>query len=129
VLLVEDDERVRQLVNQILASGGLRVIEAADGVAARRIAEGYEGRIDLLLSDIVMPGGLNGVQLAAQMRAAIPPIKVLLMSGYTDDALAATGELGADTHFIQKPFTPALLMAKIAEALAAPDDTLLQRRA
>jgi PAS domain S-box-containing protein len=118
VLLVEDDERVRLLTRQILGSHGLSVIEAADGVAARAVAEGHAGRIDLLLSDIVMPGGVNGAQLAAQVRAIRPRIGVLLMSGYTDNALASSNDIGSDVHFIQKPFTPAYLIEKVAEALA-----------
>ncbi|NNJ11585.1 GAF domain-containing protein [Chloroflexales bacterium ZM16-3] len=118
VLLVEDDDRVRHLARQILSSQGLTVIEAANGVIAMRICSQYKGQIDLLLSDIVMPGGINGVQLAAQLSAMQPQIKVLLMSGYTDDDLSNSREITPDMHFLQKPFSATLLLEKVYEALA-----------
>jgi PAS domain S-box-containing protein len=119
VLLVEDDDRVRQLARQILAGQGLTVIEAADGVAAMRICAQRHGPIDLLLSDIVMPGGINGAQLAARIRPSRPQIRVLLMSGYTDDALPFSNGIAPDMHFIQKPFSATYLLEKVYEALAA----------
>jgi CheY-like chemotaxis protein len=94
------------------------VIGATTGTEALSICAAHEGSINLLLSDIVMPGGMNGAQLAARLRAARPEIKVLLMSGYTDSTLSASGGVTSDMHFIQKPFTPAYLLEKIYEALA-----------
>ncbi|MBX0328975.1 response regulator [Oscillochloris sp. ZM17-4] len=118
VLLVEDDDRVRRLARQILADHGLTVIEAADGAGALRICTQHQGQIDLLLSDIVMPGGINGVQLAARIRASHPMIKAILMSGYTDNALASAGSIPPETHFLQKPFSTSDLLEKVYEALA-----------
>jgi signal transduction histidine kinase/CheY-like chemotaxis protein len=118
VMLVEDDDRVRRLTSEILSAQGFRVIGATTGAEALSICAAHEGSINLLLSDIVMPGGMNGVQLAARLRSARPEIKVLLMSGYTDSTLSASGGITPDMHFIQKPFTPAYLLEKIYEALA-----------
>jgi signal transduction histidine kinase/CheY-like chemotaxis protein len=126
VLLVEDDERVRRLTHQILASQGLTVIDAPDGSAALRACDQHQGNLDLLISDIVMPGGLNGPQLAAHIRASRPETRVLLMSGYTDDAFSSSAEIVPDVHFIQKPFTSAYLIEKVAEALSPnPDRAIL----
>jgi CheY-like chemotaxis protein len=119
VALVEDDTRVRQLARTILTAQGLTVLEAADGAEALSVCAAYVGEIHLLLSDIVMPGGLNGVQLAARIRVARPQIRVLLMSGYADNALTTSGGVTPDMRFIQKPFTPAYLLEKIYEALVA----------
>jgi len=118
VALVEDDDRVRQLASEILSTHGFTVIEAADGAEALHICAVYAAKIDLLISDVVMPGGINGVQLATRIRATRPQIKVLLMSGYTDSALVSSGDIAPDMLFIQKPFTPAYLLEKIYEALA-----------
>ncbi|NTV61979.1 MAG: GAF domain-containing protein [Oscillochloris sp.] len=127
VLLVEDDDRVRRLTHQILVSQGLTVIDAGDGSAALRAAQQHHGGIDLLISDIVMPGGLNGTQLAARIRSDHPQIKVLLMSGYTDDALVTPPGAPRDTHFIQKPFTPAYLIERIAQLLVPGSEKTIQR--
>jgi signal transduction histidine kinase/HAMP domain-containing protein len=118
VALVEDDDRLRQLVSEILSAQGFTVIEAADGVEALHICVAHTDRIDLLMSDVVMPGGVNGIQLATMIRATRPQIRVLLMSGYTDNALLSSSDSIPDMIFIQKPFTPAYLLEKIYEALA-----------
>lgn len=118
VLLVEDDERVRQLTEQILHSHGMKVITAANGTAALRVCAEYQDRIDVLLTDVIMPGGINGIQLADRIRLSHPHISILLMSGYSDEVFAMTDPVRAETAFIQKPFTPGLLIEKIAEILA-----------
>jgi nitrogen-specific signal transduction histidine kinase/CheY-like chemotaxis protein len=118
VLLVEDDEHVRSLARAILLRHGFVVLEASDGHRAVELARGHSGAIQALLTDVVMPGGLNGVQTAAAVRAHRPQIRVLYMSGYTDDALAER-DLLDDTRYIQKPFTPEALVAALMETLAA----------
>jgi PAS domain S-box-containing protein len=121
VLLVEDEEGVRKLVRSILQRNGYRVLEAKDGAEALRIAE-QQPAIDLLLTDVVMPH-LSGSAMAAQLLASRPGLKLLYMSGYTDNAVALHGVLRSEAAFVQKPITPAALLSKVREVLdssAAP---------
>jgi PAS domain S-box-containing protein len=117
VLLVEDDENVRKLARTILVRYGFSVLEAGDGPAAVALARSHPGAIHALLTDVVMPGGLNGVQTATAVRALRPQIRVLYMSGYTDDVLAERDLLAEDTRYIQKPFTPNGLVSALLHAL------------
>jgi len=119
VLLVEDQEPVRRLTRRMLALHGYRVLEAADGAEAQSVASRHTARIDLLLTDVVMPG-ISGWTLAEQLRKARPDLRVMLMSGYSEDMTARRGAPAAGLLFIQKPFGPAELAAKVREALAAP---------
>ncbi len=119
VLLVEDDDRVRLLARQILQRAGFTVLEAADGKAALALAAEHSGPIDLLLTDVVMPGGLNGVQLAGAMRATRPAIAVVYMSGYIENARVDRSVRAGDGRFIQKPFTAETLLNVLSEALAS----------
>ncbi len=116
VLLVEDEESVRELVHETLASKGYKVIEADDGEAGLRLAESYEGTIDLLVTDVVMPG-MGGCELAQRVGASRPQIKVLYLSGYTEDAIVHHGVLEPGTAFLQKPFTLQVLARKVREVL------------
>jgi two-component system cell cycle sensor histidine kinase/response regulator CckA len=120
ILVVEDEEAVRQVVSHMLGEKGYHVLEAADGQEALAAAEAVEGRIDLLLTDVVMPG-LSGRQLAERMTDLYPGIKVLYTSGYTDNAIAYHGILAPRIHFIAKPFTPDSLMRKVRVVLDAKD--------
>lgn len=95
---------------------GYVVLEAAGIDDTRRICEEHEGRVHLMLTDVVMPGA-NGRELAQLVAPLQPEMKVLYMSGYTDDAIVQHGMLGADTPFLQKPFTPATLARKVREVL------------
>ena len=117
VLLVEDDAGVRHLVCEVLKSQGYRVLDAADPEEALRLAETHEGTIDLLISDVVLPGE-SGPRMASRLRALRPGLAVLFVSGYTDEAVQRHGVLAASSLFLQKPFTPADLAAKVREALA-----------
>jgi two-component system, cell cycle sensor histidine kinase and response regulator CckA len=117
VLLVEDDERVRALVRNILKKGGYRVLEAEHAEAAADISEAYQGTIDLLLTDVVMPGR-NGRELAEQVVRRRPSIRVLFMSGYSNDAVLMRGVHATGAQFIQKPFTIQELSAKVRDVLA-----------
>jgi PAS domain S-box-containing protein len=116
ILLVEDDPQVRDLTREVLETRGYRVLVAEKPVAASSMSEGYAGKIDLLLTDVVMPG-LSGNELAIQVLRQRPGIKVLFMSGYTDHAVIHSGPLENGVHFLQKPFTPSSLATKIREIL------------
>ena len=116
VLVAEDMPAVRAVTRQMLARYGYTVLEAADGVAALEVAAGFNGPIHLLLTDVVMPD-LNGRDLAAQLQALRPDMKVVYMSGYTDDAVVRHGILEEGIAYLQKPFTPASLARKVRLAL------------
>ncbi|MBI3945499.1 MAG: response regulator, partial [Armatimonadetes bacterium] len=116
VLLVEDDGDVRASVRHILEGYGYRVLCASGGEDALAVSGHHEGRIHVLLTDVVMPG-MSGRQLAERLAAARPETKVLFMSGYTDDALGKHGVLEPQVAFLQKPFTPETLARKVREVL------------
>jgi CheY-like chemotaxis protein len=118
VLLVEDDPRVRKLAHRLLVRGGYAVIEAADAEDAVRLAGEHAGKIDLLLTDVIMPG-ISGRMLAQRLSHLQPTLKVLYMSGYTDDAIVNHGVLSRDIAFLQKPFTPTTFGRAVREALDA----------
>jgi PAS domain S-box-containing protein len=118
ILLVEDDDQVRVVARGILRRGGYNVIDAHNPGEALLSAEEYRGTIHLLLSDVVMPQ-MSGPALAKRLGAARPEMKVLCMSGYTDDSIVRHGVLDARIAFVQKPITPDALMAKVREVLDA----------
>ena len=113
---------VRSLVRQSLEREGYRVLESSDPVEARRVAHRQKGTIHLLITDVVMPK-LSGRELAEQLLAERPGMKVLYMSGYTDSAVLNSGILHQDVAFLQKPFTPAALTQKVRDVLEANDKT------
>ncbi|MBI5086134.1 MAG: response regulator [Acidobacteria bacterium] len=121
VLVVEDEDAVRNLAKAILTARGYRVLEAANGEQAHWEARRHEGEIHLLLTDIVMPG-MNGRVLSQQMLAMRPELRVVLMSGYAEDVVAHRGVLAQGVRFLQKPFTPDELAAAVRQALDAPDE-------
>jgi two-component system cell cycle sensor histidine kinase/response regulator CckA len=116
VLLVEDEESVRQLVRETLESKGYKVLEADHGEAALQIASEYSETIDILITDVVMPG-MGGRELSARLSATCPQTKVLYLSGYTEDAITHEGVLESGTAFLQKPFTLQMLSRKVREVL------------
>jgi signal transduction histidine kinase/DNA-binding response OmpR family regulator len=116
VVVVEDEPAVRNSTRRILIAAGYGVLEAANGAAALALCESHDGGIDLLLTDVVMPG-IGGRELAARLKQLRPRVKVLYMSGYTDTAAARGGEFDEDARFIGKPFTAAELTRSIREAL------------
>jgi PAS domain S-box-containing protein len=116
VLLAEDEDGVRALVRQVLQAGGYAVLEARDGAEALGLAEQHRGRVDLLVTDVVMPG-LDGRALAERLVGHYPGLKVLYLSGYTDDAVVRHGVRQEKVHFLQKPFSPADLARKVREVL------------
>jgi PAS domain S-box-containing protein len=119
VLLVEDDSEVRALTRAILHRQGYRVLEAATGPDGLRAGELYPEPIHLLVTDVIMPQ-LSGRDVAARLAVLRPDMRVLYMSGYTDDAIARHGILEPGTAFIQKPFTPDALARKVREVLDSP---------
>jgi CheY-like chemotaxis protein len=117
ILLVEDAELVRNLARQVLEGAGYRVLEAASAEAAIDLCERSNGdRIDLLLTDVVMPG-MSGNEMSRILLSKQPGMPVLYMSGYTDDAIVQHGVLEAGINFLQKPFTPGALALKVREVL------------
>jgi len=116
VLVAEDDPSVRALVKSVLERNGYQVLVAEDGLSALELARLSEGRIDLLLSDVVMPG-MNGRALRDALLESYPHLRVLFMSGYTGDVLAGLGELERDVSLIPKPFTPEILLGGIRKLL------------
>jgi len=117
ILLVEDEESVRQLVRETLEAKGYRVLEAENGEAALHLTTHSSDVIDMLITDVVMPG-ISGRELAARLAASHPHTKVLYLSGYTEDAIVHEGVLEPGTAFLQKPFTLQTLARKVREALA-----------
>lgn len=118
VLLVEDEDNIREPAIEILESRGYHVLSAPDAVSALTVAEEHPGPINLLVTDVVMPG-LSGNHLAERLVARRPDLKVLYISGYPEDAIAHHGVLAADQHFLQKPFPPGQFLEKIREVLDA----------
>jgi PAS domain S-box-containing protein len=119
VLLAEDDLALRALTRDILEMQGYAVVEATDVEDAQRVSERHEGIVHLLITDVVMPR-MSGRALADAIRRQRPAIKVLFMSGYTDDAIVHHGVLDPGTAFLQKPFTPVTLGRKVREVLDQP---------
>jgi two-component system cell cycle sensor histidine kinase/response regulator CckA len=116
VLLVEDEESVRQLVRETLQAKGYQVLEAENGEAALLIANAHQGSIDVLITDVVMPG-MSGRELSKKLYEARPKTKVLYLSGYTEDAIMHQGVFEAGTAFLQKPFTLQMLSRKVRDVL------------
>jgi two-component system cell cycle sensor histidine kinase/response regulator CckA len=116
VLLVEDEGAVRDITRRMLQTHGYHVLEAQDGDAALSACEQHDGPIHLLITDVVMPH-MGGRQLAERMTSRKPGIKVLFVSGYTDDAVVRHGILQANVAFLQKPFTATALVSKVRHVL------------
>ena len=116
ILLVEDESNLRRLARQYLQNQGYTVLEAADGAAAIQICNAHSGPIHLLLTDVIMPG-MNGRELAHSISSLRPDVKVLYMSGYTENAIGHNGTLEAGVTLLQKPFTLPALKAKVREVL------------
>ena len=116
ILLVEDEEQVRAIVLSILRRQGYQVLPAANAGEALLLCERHAGPLDLLLTDVVMPH-MSGPDLATRLKSNQPKMKVLFMSGYTDESIVRHGVLEAGAAFLQKPITPALLARRLREVL------------
>jgi len=124
VLLVEDEDAVRSLVRGVLRSQGYTVLEAGSAAEAVRISNDFVGVIDILLTDVVMPD-VSGRELANQLRETRPDMRLLYMSGYTEDMIVLHGVMTSDVGFLQKPFTPELLLRKMRESLDRRHDGMV----
>jgi len=122
ILLVEDEVSIRTLARKVLESEGYRVIEAKGGPDALERARGSGDPIHLLVTDLVMPG-MAGTELASRLLESRPELRVLYMSGYSDDAVVRHGLLEHHHHFLPKPFTPQVLQRKVREVLDAPEQS------
>ena len=121
ILVVEDEQSVRGVVVRVLERLGYTPLVAPDAAAAIPIAAAFHGAIDLLLTDVVMPG-MGGPELARQLQAVRPGLPVLFVSGYTDDAIVQHGVLEPGVEFLQKPFTPDALARRVREVLDGSRD-------
>jgi len=116
ILLVEDEANLRRLACQYLETQGYKILEAEDGAAALQIVDGHRGAIDLLLTDVIMPG-MNGREMAARIGKLLPNVRVLYMSGYTENAVGHDGTLDAGINLLQKPFSLPALKDRVREVL------------
>jgi PAS domain S-box-containing protein len=116
ILLVEDENNLRRLARQYLETQGYKILEAEDGAAALQIVDGHKGVIDLLLTDVIMPG-MNGRELAVHITKLLPEVRVLYMSGYTENAVGHDGTLDVGINLLQKPFSLPALKDRVREVL------------
>lgn len=116
ILLVEDEEALRQLTERILQHAGYTVLSAANGPEALTLAEEAGYRLDLILTDVIMPG-ISGGELVRRLHEQHEDLRTLFMSGYTDTAVAVHGVLEKGVHLLGKPFTAAQLTRKVREVL------------
>ena len=115
--MVEDEPVVRELVREILHTYQYKVIEAESGIDALRVWDQYDGKIDLLLTDMVMPEGLNGRELADQLKKRRPELKVIFSSGYSADIVGKDFIMQKGLHFLQKPYQPEKLARAVRKCL------------
>jgi CheY-like chemotaxis protein len=120
VLVVEDEPAVREIAVAILGDLGYRVLEAADGESALRVFGANASSVDLLLTDVVLPGRVRGRELAERIRAMRPEVKILFMSGYTENSIVHHGRLDDGVQLLGKPFKREQLARKVAEVLLVP---------
>ena len=119
VLVAEDEEAVRQIIEKALQARGYRVMVARDGSEALALATRHAGQIDLLVTDVVMPD-MNGRELSQRLTRVRPRIRTLYLSGYTDDAILHHGVLEEGVAFLQKPFSLGALARKVRDVIEAP---------
>ena len=119
ILLVEDDDALRRLACRMLRRSGYTVLEARDAREGERVSREYRAGIDLLVTDVVLPGE-TGRELAARLAAARPGLRVLFISGYTENAIAHHGVLDPDVDLLEKPFSPEALLRRVRRRLDAP---------
>jgi len=116
ILVVEDERPVRSTIRRLLERHGYQVLEAANGLDALDLVTARSAEISLVLSDMVMPG-MGGTELASRVRAIAPKLPVLLMTGYTEEAIIRAGDRPLDEHIIEKPFTLTTMLEKVSRAI------------
>jgi CheY-like chemotaxis protein len=119
VLVVEDESAVRSFTSMVLKRNGYNVLETANGEEALSVSRGHAGEIKLLVTDMVMPG-MSGRQVAEALEQQRPAMRVLYLSGYTENAIVQRGTLGTDLPFLQKPYTMQGLLRKVRQLLDQP---------
>ena len=115
-MIVEDDDSLRKLTRTVLKQKGYKILEAKDGEDALRISNEHEGTIDLMITDVVMPG-MNGRELAEPLQSLRSEVKVIYMSEYTDNAIVHHGVLAPGLNFLEKPFSPESMAHKVRRVL------------
>jgi CheY-like chemotaxis protein len=123
VLLVEDEPVLRELIQDVLTAHGYNILSASSGVEALQVWKNYSGKIDLLLTDMVMPGGMTGQQLAAELCPRDPRLKVIITSGYSQEMVGRVLALPEGTGFLPKPYRPPQLIAQVRDVLDAPSQS------
>jgi CheY-like chemotaxis protein len=118
LLLVEDEAAVRQLARTVLLMHGYKVIEASSGLDALSVWKQHASEIDLLLTDIIMPGGINGRELAQKLKMERPELNIVFTSGYDPDKMGMEAELGEEVNFLSKPYSPQKLLEAVRQGLA-----------
>ena len=117
IFVVEDEPTLRALVRRVLERAGFQVIEAGTGLAALELWKTNKTHIDLLLTDMVMPDGISGRQLAEKLKVGNPGLKVIYTTGYSQDLLGADVELQEGVNFLQKPYPPQKLVQTVRNGL------------
>ena len=123
ILVVEDERDLREIITRTLNNRGYRVFQAVDGPNALQIWADYKNEIDLVFTDVIMPGGLNGRELAAKFWQEKPKLKIIFSSGYGADALGKDFQLDPELNYLQKPYLPQTLARTIRSCL---DDDPIQ---
>jgi DNA-binding NtrC family response regulator len=118
ILVVENGDLLRPLLSKILIREGYKVLEAKDGAEALHLWDRYSGTIDVVVTDVVMPN-MSGKQLVERLRLLKPDLKVIYMSGYASNVLAAGNNFGSNATFLQKPFRPVELSNTVREILGS----------
>jgi two-component system, cell cycle sensor histidine kinase and response regulator CckA len=127
ILLVEDQEAIREVASEFLKRSGYTILDARDGIEALQVAEQHHGEIDLLLTDVVMPR-MGGPELAVRLAALHPQMKIIYMSGYTEYPKDSRGLLGPEKVMLQKPFALATLAHKVREVLGVQSRLTLSQK-
>jgi CheY-like chemotaxis protein len=117
ILLVEDDPAVREFAVAVLSGQGYRVLQACSGVDAMEVWKWHSSRISMVFSDLVLPDGMSGVELAARLREQKPALRVVLTSGYANETIGEEFRPPVATHFIHKPYKPQVLVQAVRDAL------------
>ncbi|PSH03196.1 MAG: response regulator [Acidobacteria bacterium] len=123
ILLVEDEKVVRSLMCEVLEKQGYEVLACAEPKKAIEVSMRHPGRIDLLLTDVIMPG-MNGRQMANRILEMMPGLRVVFMSGYTENVLLDEGLIDSQFEYLQKPFALKTLMQKLVHVLGPPQKTV-----